>query len=120
MTSRGDAAASYELVLARLIHLRAAVAADGTNGRPIREIRRDHAALDQSLAEAVRQAFAADAIDAPTPKGVRSWVAEGLARSHERELALLAAADVSGVMTATTLPSPSWGTEPEASVSDVR
>jgi len=62
------------------------------------------------LASAVAQAFVADALDAPPPQGMSSWVAEGLARSHERELALFAAADVNGVLQATTVPSPVWGT----------
>ena len=101
-------AAAYELRLPQLARLRAALATDGGGARSIMEVRRDHADLDHSLADAVAQAFAADALDSPTPTGVSSWVAEGLARSQERELALFAAADVSGVLQATTAPNPRW------------
>lgn len=104
------AAAAYELLLPQLARLRAALASDDTRARSIVDVRRDHADLDHSLAYAVAQAFAADALDAPTPNGVSSWVAEGLARSQERELALFAAADVSGVLQATVAPGPRWGT----------
>jgi len=109
-TAGPSAAATYELLLPELARLRTALATDATDARPIVAVRRDHAALDHSLADAVAQAFAADAVGASTPKGVNSWVAEGLARSQERELALFAAADVSGVLPVTTAPSPRWGT----------
>jgi len=104
----GLSAAAYELRLPQLARLRAALATDGCGARSIMEVRRDHADLDRSLAAAVAHAFAADALDAPTPNGMSSWVAEGLARSRERELALFAAADVSGVLQATTAPYPRW------------
>lgn len=104
-----SAAEAYELLLPRLARLRAALATDGGGARSIVEVRRDHADLDHSLADAIAHAFAADALDAPTPNGMSSWVAEGLARSQERELALFAAADVSGVLQATTAPNPRWG-----------
>jgi hypothetical protein len=96
--------ATYEALLSKLARLRVALTADGTGSRSIADVRRDHAALDRSLADAVSQAFAADALGVPPPHGMGSWVAEGLARSQERELALFAAADVSGVLGATTAP----------------
>lgn len=96
--------AAYERLSPQLARLRAAVAADGAGGRSLAEIRHDHAELDRLLADAVRQAFAADAVGAPTPDGMSSWVAEGLARSRERELALFSAADVNGLLVATTVP----------------
>jgi len=103
-----SAAEAYELLLPRLARLRAVLVTHGTSARSTVEVRRDHAELDHSLADAVAHAFAADALDAPTPNGISSWVAEGLARSQERELALFAAADVSGVLQATTAPNPRW------------
>jgi len=96
-------------LLPQLARLRAALAADGDGPHSIRDVRGDHTEFDHSLADAVRQAFAADALNAPTPAGVDSWVAEGLARSRERELALFAAADELGVLQATTRPNPRWG-----------
>lgn len=110
LRSGPDAAAAYELLLPALARLRAAIA-DGAGARSIVDVRRDHADLDHALADAVAQAFAADALDAPVRDGMSSWFAEGLARSHERELALLAAADVSGVLQATTAISPHWGSD---------
>lgn len=96
--SAGAPSAAYALLLQQLARLRAALTADGTSSRPLAAVGRDHAAFDRSLAEAVTQAFAADAIGAPTPDGMGSWAAEGLARSRERELALFTATDVSGVL----------------------
>ena len=104
-----SAAVAYQQRLAQLARVRAALAAEGAVARSFEEVRRDHADLDHSLADAVAQAFAADALRAPTPEGMSSWVAEGLARSRERELALFTAADVSGVLRATTAPGPRWG-----------
>ena len=101
-------AAAYELLLPELTRLRTALAADPC-ARSIVDVRRDHADLDHVLADAVAQAFAADAVGAPMPDGMSSWVAEGLARSQERELALLAAADVSGTLPPTTAAGPIWG-----------
>jgi hypothetical protein len=101
--------ATYQQLLRRLARLRAALTADADRSRPLVDVRRDHAELDRSLAEAVTQAFAADALGAPTPEGMTSWVAEGLARSQERELALFAAADISGFLQTATVPGPRWG-----------
>ena len=86
--------------------MRAVLATDAAGARSIADVRRDHARLEHSLADAVAQAFAAAARDAPTPRGIRSWAAEGLARAEERELALFAASDVSGVLQATTVSNP--------------
>jgi hypothetical protein len=106
--SRASAAA-YELLVPRLTRLRAVLAAvDAPAGRSIVDVRHDHADFDDLLADAVRQAFAADVLDAPKPDGISSWVAEGLARSQERELALFAAADAYGAVQAATAPSPRW------------
>jgi hypothetical protein len=102
-------AEAYQQLLTRLVSLRAAVATDGRDGRLLVDVRRAHADLGRALADAVRQAFAADAHNAPTPDGVTSWAAEGLARSQEHELALLAATDVSGILQTTTVPVPTWG-----------
>ena len=109
MPSGLSAAADYELLLPKLARLRAVLATEATGARSIVDVRRDHVDLDHSLADAVAQAFAADAVGASPPHGMSSWVAEGLARSQEREQALFAAADVSGVLQATTAPSPRWG-----------
>lgn len=98
--------AAYQRLLPQLARLRAALTGDGADNRPLAEVRGYHMQLDRLLADAVRQAFAADALGAPTPDGVSSWAAEGLARSRERELALLSAADVAGVLVATTMPAP--------------
>ena len=84
----GSAAAAYELLVPRLAQLRSTLAAPDRADRPLVDVRRDHAALEYALAEAVASAFAADALRAPTPDGVTSWAAEGLARSKERELAM--------------------------------
>lgn len=102
--SGSAAVAAYERLSPQLARLRAAVTGDGAGDRSLADIRHDHAELDRLLVDAVTQAFAADAFGAPTPDGVSSWVAEGLARSRERELALFAAADVNGVLVATTVP----------------
>jgi hypothetical protein len=69
---------------------------------------RDHAALDHALADAVTRAFVADAAGAAPPEGVKSWVGEGLARSREREVALLAAGHVAGVLPTPTAAGPRW------------
>jgi hypothetical protein len=109
--SASSAAAVYEALLPQLARLRVALNADRPGSRPLADVRRDHAEFDRSLADAVSQAFAADARGAPTPHGMSSWVAEGLARSKERELALFTAADVGGVLRAATVPGPRWATE---------
>ena len=72
------------------------MAADRPDGRPMAEIRRSHEDLDRLLAQSIAHAFAADARGAATPAGIVSWAAEGLARSYERELAMLVAMDVCG------------------------
>lgn len=108
-TLSGDsAAAAYELLLPTLARLRSRLTADGRASRPITEVRRDHADLDHALAAAVATAFAADAGGAAVPAGAGSWAATGLACSRERELALLAAADVCGVLDVTVARSPRW------------
>jgi hypothetical protein len=99
--------ATYEQLQVRLDSFRDAVAADGYHS--LFDVRRAHADLAQALVDAVRQAFVADASAAPTPAGITSWAAEGLARSEEQELALLAATDVSGILQTMTVPVPSWG-----------
>jgi hypothetical protein len=50
--------------------------------------------LTSLLGDAVTLAFAADSVRAPRPPGVTSWTAEGLARSTEREMAIIATIDV--------------------------
>lgn len=89
-------ATAYPTLMAHLATLRAALAADRFGNRPAAEMRRDRVDLERSLARAVTTSFAADACGAPTPDGVTTWAGEGLARSLERELALLAAADDAG------------------------
>jgi hypothetical protein len=66
------------------------------NDRSLADTRRSHDDLDRALAQAIAQAFAADAHGASTPEGIVSWAAEGLARSYERELAMFAAMDACG------------------------
>jgi hypothetical protein len=99
----------YELLTARLDTLRVTMSADtkGTTGAV--QARADHAELSRLLGDAVSDAMAADSADAAMPTGMTSWVAEGLARSEERELALLAATDVIGVSAVMTVESPRWG-----------
>ena len=86
----------YETHLSRLVALRVAIAATGHPPRAVAYVRRDYVELERLLADAVTQAFAADAVGAATPSGVLSWAGEGMARSLERELALFAASDVCG------------------------
>jgi hypothetical protein len=89
-------ATTYPAVTADLAGLRAAVAEERRASRSLTESRRSHEDLDRALARAIAQAFAADAHGAATPEGIISWAAEGLARSHERELAIFAAMDACG------------------------
>jgi hypothetical protein len=89
-------AATYAAVTVDLARLRAAVAVQRRTSRSLAEMRRSHDDLDRTLAHAITQAFAADGHGAPTPEGVISWAAEGLARSYERELAIFAAMDACG------------------------
>jgi hypothetical protein len=90
-------ATTYASITAELVGLRTAIAADRPHSRPLAEVRRGHENLDRALASAVAAAFAADACGAPTPEGIVSWAAEGLARSYERELAIFAATDICGL-----------------------
>lgn len=89
--------ASYASLTTELAGLRAAIDADRSNNRPLAEVRRGHEELDRALAHAIALAFAADGRGAPTPAGILSWAGEGLARSSERELAILAAMDICGL-----------------------
>jgi hypothetical protein len=99
----------YELLTARLDTLRATMGADTRGTTAAVGVRADHAELSRLLGDAVSDAMAADAVDASMPVGMTSWMAEGLARSEERELALLAATDVMGVAAVMTVESPRWG-----------
>lgn len=87
------AAAAYDLLAARLVRLRKALADDRFASRASSDVQHDHVDLEHSLRDAVARAFAADAAGAVRPDGVTSWAAEGLARSSERELVLLDAPD---------------------------
>lgn len=91
-----SAATSYPAITADLAGLRAALAAERSVERSLADMRRSHDDLDRALAHAIVQAFAADAQGASTPEGIVNWAAEGLARSHERELAMFAAMDACG------------------------
>jgi hypothetical protein len=104
--SRAD---RYVALTARLDILRAGMSAEGSQTILASQVRAEHRELARLLGEAVSDAFAAETVDAGMPPGVTSWSAEGLARSKERELALLAATDVMGVARAMTVPSPRWG-----------
>jgi hypothetical protein len=88
--------ASSEAFALQLPGLRAALAECGAGIHSLAELQRCHRDLDRALAHAVTLAFSADAQGAPTPSGIVSWAAEGLARSHERELASFAAMDDGG------------------------
>jgi hypothetical protein len=92
-TAGPSPATTYAALTRDLAALRAVLATDRPGGRTLAETRRSHANLDRALAQAVALAFAADAHGASTPAGIASWVGEGLARSTERELAILAAMD---------------------------
>lgn len=91
-----SAATTYAAITADLAGLRTALAAERPHGRSPADMRRSHDDLDRALALAIAQAFGADAHGASTPEGIVSWLAEGLARSHERELAMFAAVDGCG------------------------
>lgn len=82
-------AAAYSALTAHLDRLRAALADQHTD-RPMSEVHRDQDQLERGLGVAVAAAFAADAHASALPVGVSSWAGEGLARSYERELLLLA------------------------------
>jgi len=87
------AAAAYDVLAARLARLREALADDRFANRAPSDVQHDHVDLEHSLRDAVARAFAADAAGSVRPDGVRSWAAEGMARSYERELVLLDATD---------------------------
>ena len=99
----------YELLTDHLDTLRATMRADTKGTTAAVQVRADHAELARLLGCAVSDALAADSAHASMPVGMTSWVAEGLARSEERELALLAASDVMGVAAVMTVQSPRWG-----------
>jgi hypothetical protein len=99
----------YVRLTARLDTLRSTMATDTRAMRTAVEVRADHGELAQLLGQAVSEAFAAESVEAAMPSGMSSWVAEGLARSTERELALLAATDVIGVSQVLTANPPRWG-----------
>ena len=102
-------ATTYAALTAGLAALRTIVAADRPNGRPLAATRRSHQDLDRVLADAIAYAFSADARGTPTPAGIASWAAEGLARSYERELAMFAAMDVCGLALREVSPNRRWG-----------
>jgi hypothetical protein len=104
-----ERAERYLVLTARLDALRHVLARDQRVPTAVGQARDDHAELSRMLEDAVSQSFAADAVHAPTPAGMTSWSAEGLARSQERELALLAASDVSGLARVLTAPNLRWG-----------
>lgn len=101
-------ATAYVDLTADLAALRAALAADRPNDRSLVDRRRSYADLDLALARAIAHAFAADACGAPTPEGIASWAAEGLARSDEREVAIFAATDVCGLAQPAVSPNERW------------
>jgi hypothetical protein len=102
----------YPSLTAELVRLRASLATDGRTDRPLTELRRGHDDLNRALAKAMAFAFAADARGAATPEGITSWMAEGLARSLERELAMLAAMDVCGLPQPMLSPNRYWADPP--------
>jgi hypothetical protein len=89
-------ATTYAALTTDLAGLRTAVAAGRDHGRSLAELCRSHGDLDRALGRAIAHAFAADAHGAATPHGIATWAAEGLARSHERELTIFAAMDACG------------------------
>jgi hypothetical protein len=110
---RPSQADRYAALMARLDTLRAGMSAVRGHTIPASQVRAEHGELARLLGEAVSDAFAAETDDADLPPGVTSWSAEGLARSAEREMALLAATDVMGVAQIMTVPSPRWGSSGE-------
>ena len=106
------AAITYASLTTELAGLRTAIAADRPDSRSLAEVRRGHEDLDRALASAVAAASAADARGAPTPAGIVSWAAEGLARSYERELAMFAAMDICGLAQPKLSPNRRWGDSP--------
>ena len=102
-------ATRYASITTHLPGLRTALAATRPDGLPLPDLRRGYAELDRALANAMAFAFTADAQGAPTPAGIVSWAAEGLARSYERELAMFAAMDICGLSQPMTSPHRRWG-----------
>jgi hypothetical protein len=86
-------AREYAALTARIAAARLVVAGDPRHPGSQADQRAAHHRLTSLLADAVTLAFAADAADASSPPGIRSWSGEGLARSTERELAVFAALD---------------------------
>jgi hypothetical protein len=104
-----DLTERYVRLTTRLDTLRSTMAADTSAMGTAGEVKADHGELAQLLGQAVSEALAAESVQAAMPSGMSSWVAEGLARSTERELALLAATDVIGVSQVLTVDPPRWG-----------
>jgi hypothetical protein len=73
---------------------RRSVANHAGQHQSLAEQRAAHQALVALLGEAVTSAFAADRAGATRTPGMPTWVAEGLARSTERESATFAAMDI--------------------------
>jgi hypothetical protein len=84
---------AYLLLRTRLDVLRT-VLADRRSGASVESVRRNYRDLDQCLREALTNALGADAVAAPTPDGIKTWIGEGMARSLERELAMFADIDL--------------------------
>jgi hypothetical protein len=104
-----SAATSYASVTAELDVLRTTLDANTPRSTPLANLRRSHEGLARALARAIALAFAADANGAPTLPGITTWAAEGLARSYERELAMLAAMDICGLAQPMVSPVRCWG-----------
>jgi hypothetical protein len=104
-----ERAEAYQLLTGQVDALVLDLDREPSAGRTLGQVRDDHARLARMLGDAVSQAFAADAVSAPTPARITSWSAEGLARSEERELALIAATDISGLAQVNAAPSLRWG-----------
>ena len=85
-----EPAAGYSDLVTHLARLRTALAADRFTARTPSEVQHDQTDLRRSLSVAVARAFAADAHGAPVPDGISTWAGEGLARSDELELLVLA------------------------------
>ena len=91
-TSSGDpeSVEAYRVLEAHLAQLRSDLGHTDSHLRPVAEVQRDRADLERSIGQAIACAFAADFHGSLPPQGVTSWAAEGLARSYERELLMLA------------------------------
>ena len=100
-------AAAYTVLTADLDRVRIALADERFTHRPLYDVQRDQADLERSLSDAIARAFAADARGSAVPDGVTSWAGEGLARSHERELLMLATHDEATCARPMDLPFPS-------------